>query len=92
MIIDDREELHPLFRTMIVDSGICTLLLHSMLLTMQGRGIQEFCLDNGYPTDQQIWTKRFGPPDYWLKDYRGEGFDHMIWRKRVKDMTISFRL
>jgi hypothetical protein len=56
-----------------------------MYLTLQNRGIEEFCLDSGYLSAQKIWRKKFGEPDYLLKDYWGEGYNHMIWRIKVRD-------
>ncbi|MDN5390053.1 MULTISPECIES: GNAT family N-acetyltransferase [Bacillus] len=71
--------------------GIGTLLLSAMFLTFLNRGVKEFCLDSGYPGAQKIWKKKFGDPDYVLKDYWGKGYDHMIWRRRTKDMPIDAR-
>lgn len=68
--------------------GIGTLLWSAMLLIFLGRGIHEFCLDSGYVRAQAIWRKKFGEPEYWLKDYWGPGHDHMIWRKNVRDVEI----
>lgn len=70
--------------------GIGTLLLNVMLLTLQNREIEEFCLDSGYTNAQKVWKKKFGEPDYLLKDYWGEGCDHMIWRRCTNDMSIIF--
>ncbi len=62
--------------------GIGNLLFNAVVLTLQQKGIAEFCLDSGYTSAQKIWKKKFGEPDFLLKDYWGEGFDHMIWRLR----------
>ncbi|WP_026679237.1 GNAT family N-acetyltransferase [Fictibacillus gelatini] len=70
--------------------GIGSLLLNVMFLTLLNRGINEFCLDSGYKTAQKIWKKKFGAPDYLLKNYWGEGQDHMIWKRRTADMQIIF--
>ncbi|HWO95274.1 MAG TPA: GNAT family N-acetyltransferase [Bacillus sp. (in: firmicutes)] len=66
--------------------GIGNLLLNKMYLTLQERGIEEFCLDSGYIGAQKIWKKKFGNPAYLLKDYWGEGYDHMIWRIKINDL------
>jgi len=66
--------------------GVGNLLLKSMYLALKNRGVEEFCLDSGYRTAQRIWEKKFGTPDYLLKDYWGAGFDHMIWKIKVKDV------
>lgn len=71
--------------------GIGNLLLNAMYLTLQSRGIEEFCLDSGYVNAQKIWKGKFGEPDYLLENYWGEGYPHMIWRKRISDISIIFR-
>ncbi|MCR8847527.1 GNAT family N-acetyltransferase [Rossellomorea sp. SC111] len=71
--------------------GIGSLLLNTMLLTFLNRGIAEFCMDSGYATAQTVWTRKLGDPDYWLKNYWGEDSDHMIWKRKVKDVPIIFR-
>lgn len=70
--------------------GIGTLLLNVMFLTLQSRGITKFCLDSGYSIAQKIWKKKFGKPDYLLKDYWGMGSDHMVWKRQTSDMEILF--
>ncbi|WP_413299968.1 GNAT family N-acetyltransferase [Bacillus sp. 1P10SD] len=67
--------------------GIGSSLLKSMYSTLQNNGIEEFCLDSGYVQAQQIWKKKFGEPDYLLKDYWGKGLDHMIWKIKISDLT-----
>lgn len=67
-------------------NGVGNLLLKTMYHTLQHRGIEEFCLDSGYIRAQKIWKKKFGDPDYLLKDYWDEGYDHMVWRIKVKDL------
>lgn len=71
--------------------GIGTLLINVMLLTLQSRGIQKFCLDSGYANAQGIWKKKFGEPDYVLKDYWGKGSSHMIWKRRTDETAIIFK-
>ncbi|USK29923.1 GNAT family N-acetyltransferase [Bacillus sp. CMF21] len=72
--------------------GLGSLLLNLMLLTLQNRGINEFCLDSGYKNAQKVWRKKFGDPDYLLKDYWGEESDHMIWKRKTNDMSLLFHL
>jgi GNAT superfamily N-acetyltransferase len=66
--------------------GIGNLLLKSLFEIMKDKGIEEFCLDSGYSDAQKVWTKKFGPPDYFLEDYWGEGMHHMIWKVDLKLM------
>ncbi len=80
--------VHPYYQK----RGIGNLLLNVMYLTLQNKGIEEFCLDSGYTNAQKIWKRKFGKPDYVLKDYWEAGYDHMIWRKRIKDMSIVFKI
>ncbi|SFA85862.1 MULTISPECIES: GNAT family N-acetyltransferase [unclassified Bacillus (in: firmicutes)] len=65
--------------------GVGNLLLNKMYFTLHSKGIEEFCLDSGYISAQKIWKKKFGPPDFLLKDFWDEGYDHMIWRIKVSD-------
>ncbi|MBM6619617.1 GNAT family N-acetyltransferase [Bacillus suaedaesalsae] len=71
--------VHPNFQ----NRGIGNLLLSEMYMNLKSKGLTEFCLDSGYRTSQKIWTKKFGNPDYLLKDYWGKDFHHMIWRVQI---------
>lgn len=73
--------VHPEYQ----QKGIGNLLLKAMYRTLQNRGIEEFCLDSGYKSAQKIWQKKYGFPTYLMKDYWGEGSDHMIWKVQVSD-------
>lgn len=63
--------------------GIGNMMLVHMFNEMKNKGINEFCLDSGYKTAQKIWIKKFGNPEYHLKNYWGEGADHMVWRLKL---------
>jgi GNAT superfamily N-acetyltransferase len=63
--------------------GVGNQLLQATLQTLKTRGVREFCLDSGYKAAQKIWTKKFGHPEFWLKDYWGSGSDYMIWRVKL---------
>jgi GNAT superfamily N-acetyltransferase len=67
-------------------NGIGNFLLNEMMLTLQQKGISEFCLDSGYTNAQKIWKQKFGEPDFLLRDYWAEGYHHMIWRLKVKNL------
>jgi GNAT superfamily N-acetyltransferase len=71
--------------------GIGNLLLNTMYLTLQNKNIEVFCLDSGYTNAQKIWKKKFGEPDYLMKNYWGVGYDHMIWKKSISDIRIIFK-
>ena len=68
--------VHPEFQF----QGIGKMLLRGILKELNEIGAKEFCLDSGYQTAQAVWRKRFGEPQYYLKDYWGENAPHMIWR------------
>lgn len=68
--------VHPEYQR----QGVGNKLIAEILHTLKARGIIEFCLDSGYKNAQNIWKKKFGEPDYLLKDYWGQGQDHMIWK------------
>jgi GNAT superfamily N-acetyltransferase len=68
--------VHPEFQR----QGIGSKLLAEMIHTLKARGIVEFCLDSGYKNAQTIWKKKYGEPNYLLRDYWGQGQDHMIWK------------
>ena len=65
--------------------GIGTRMLNVIFMNLEKNGVEEVCLDSGYKLAQKTWIKKFGNPKYHLKDYWGEGADHMIWTITVKD-------
>jgi GNAT superfamily N-acetyltransferase len=67
-------------------NGIGSRMLNMVVKELEKKGIKEFCLDSGYTIAQKIWVKKFGMPQYHLKDYWGENADHMIWRIKVEDV------
>jgi len=68
-------------------TGIGSMMINSILIEMDRLGYEEFCLDSGYKTAQKIWIKKFGYPQYHLKDYWGKDADHMVWRLKIKDVS-----
>lgn len=80
--------VHPAYQK----QGVGTIMLNMIYLTLLNRNIKEFCLDSGYKNAQKVWKKKFGEPNYILKDFWSEGYDHMIWRKLTSDMPIKFRI
>lgn len=73
--------VHPEYQEKGIGSKMVSVIFEKML----EEGIEEFCMDSGYKSAQKIWTTKFGKPEYLLKDYWGEGGDHMIWRKDIRD-------
>ena len=73
--------VHPNYQR----KGIGQRLLYKMRTKLKKDGAEEFCLDSGFKTAQKIWIKQFGKPEYHLKDFWGEGGDHMIWKVKITD-------
>ena len=67
--------------------GIGTKMLNLIFMDLEKSGVKEVCLDSGYKLAQKTWMKKFGNPEYHLKDYWGKDADHMIWTIRVKDVA-----
>ncbi|KAB3527272.1 GNAT family N-acetyltransferase [Alkaliphilus serpentinus] len=67
------------------NQGLGSRLLSSIFTEFEYKGVKEFCFDSGYPSAQQVWIKKFGKPAYHIKDFWGEGGDHMVWRIELKD-------
>ncbi|RDI41357.1 GNAT family N-acetyltransferase [Falsibacillus pallidus] len=68
--------VHPDFQR----KGIGNRLLNEIYTVLAGKGMSAFCLDSGYARAQKVWKRKFGEPDYLLKDFWGKGLHHMIWR------------
>ena len=60
--------------------GIGSRLLDLIFKELRTNDIKEVCFDSGYKSAQRIWIKKFGKPEYHLKNYWGDDADHMIWR------------
>ncbi len=80
--------VHPKYQK----KGISSLLLHHIFNALNSRGIEEVCFDSGYRIAQKIWCGKFGEPEYYLRNYWGEGSHHMVWRVRVKDALYKINL
>ena len=73
--------VHPEYQ----NKGIGSMMLRLMFDELKSKGMNEFCLDSGYKTAQKTWNKKLGTPAYILKDFWGEGADHMIWRVNIEN-------
>ncbi|WP_175989246.1 GNAT family N-acetyltransferase [Bacillus sp. Marseille-Q1617] len=74
--------IHPDYQR----KGIGNILLQEIYHILQSNDINEFCLDSGYRRSQKIWKRKFGEPDYLLKDYWGKEYHHMIWYLNVHEI------
>jgi GNAT superfamily N-acetyltransferase len=74
--------VHPDYQ----NKGIGSRMLNLIFIELEKNEIREFCLDSGYKSAQKTWTKKFGNPEYYLKDYWEKDADHMVWRIRVEDV------
>lgn len=67
------------------NQGVGSKLIHAMIRELHRRGTENFCLDSGYKRAQKRWVRKFGEPYSIVKDYWGEGSDHMIWLCKASD-------
>lgn len=67
------------------NQGVGSKLIHAMIRELHRRGTENFCLDSGYKRAQKRWVRKFGEPYSIVKDYWGEGSNHMIWLCKVSD-------
>lgn len=74
--------VHPDYQ----NKGIGSRLLDLIFIELEKNGVKEVCIDSGYKSAQKTWVKKFGNPEYHLKDYWGEDADHMVWRINVGDV------
>jgi len=77
--------VHPKFQK----QGIGMKLMNAMYISLISRGVSEYCLDSGYSSAQEIWTRKLGAPEYVSKDHWGTGNDHMVWHKKLDDIHIT---
>lgn len=66
--------------------GVGRKLLDAIGQSLIDRGFDQCIMDSGYPSAQAIWMKKFGPPYHLLKDYWGQGDDHMIWLLKASQL------
>jgi len=67
------------------NQGVATLLINAMIEKLISLEVNEFMLDCGFKTAQQVWTNKFGKPYKVLKDYWPSGSDYYVWRvKNIK--------
>jgi len=69
--------------------GIGKKLFNSIILSMMARGIEEFCLDSGYKKARDHWTKKLGKPTIVEKNFWGKNAHHMIWKRKIEDISID---
>ncbi len=74
--------VHPEYQK----KGIGSLLLNHIYAELNKKGIKEFCLDSGYKNAQEVWTKKFGIPQYKFKNYWGKDANYMIWKVKLEDV------
>lgn len=67
------------------EKGVGSLLIKALARYLNESGILAFCLDSGYKRAQKKWMNKFGKPYSIVKDYWGEGSDHMIWVCKAVD-------
>ena len=69
--------------------GIGKKLFNAIILSMMSRRIEEFCLDSGYKKARDHWTKKLGNPTIVEKNYWGKNAHHMIWKRKIENISID---
>lgn len=59
--------------------GIGNTMLQAIYKVLKDKSYDRFGLDSGFVSAQKIWSRRFGEPTYFLKDFWGPDAHHMIW-------------
>lgn len=72
--------------------GVGSLLFNTILVSLHQKNIRQICLDGGYKKSQKFWIKKLGNPSLTLKDYWGEGADHMIWLRNLGELKIRYQI
>lgn len=68
--------------------GIGSQLFQQILSLLKENNIDKFCLDSGFKNAQRYWTNKLGKPICTLKNYWAKDVDHMIWMKKLNELTI----
>lgn len=76
--------IHPEYQK----QGIASRLIQEIERYLLSKGHESYCLDSGYQLAQKTWTQEFGEPQYLIKDHWGEGADHMIWKVKIRSISI----
>jgi len=79
--------VHPKYQK----QGISNKLLKEILIYLDKGKVNEICFDSGFKVAQQIWTKKFGYPKYYIKDYFGNGSHHMVWHLNIEDVLNKIK-
>ncbi|OJV66498.1 MAG: hypothetical protein BGO41_03475 [Clostridiales bacterium 38-18] len=64
--------------------GVGKALMSAMQNRLSNIGESFFCIDSGYKTAQGVWIHLYGEPTFLLRDYWGQGIDHMVWMVKLK--------
>ncbi len=57
------------FIRIIEEKGLASRLIDEITLELKNKGIYEFVLDSDILKPQKIWQKKFGEPQFIMKDY-----------------------
>ena len=60
--------------------GLGTFLFDHLIEIIKAQGYNGYCLDCGYRCSQGFWIKKLSEPALCLKDFWGEGYNHLIWK------------
>ena len=63
--------------------GIGRALHKAMTTLLSEEGHEGYVLDCGYLSSQGFWKRVLGAPDVVMSAYWGEGYDHLVWERKL---------
>lgn len=76
--------IHPDYQ----NQGIGSQLITHMLKHLKQNGVEKYCFDCGYRKSIETWTRKFGQPTYFLKDYWDVGDHYAVWVVDIKETFV----
>lgn len=76
--------IHPDYQSRGIGSQLITLLTQFM----KEQGVDSYCFDCGYKKAMATWTRKFGQPTYFFKDYWDVGDHYAVWIVDIKETFV----
>lgn len=71
------------------NQGIGSLLIQTVAQELSVLGIDQFVLDSGYQSAQELWKMKFGTPWIQIPDYWGPNMPHCVWLCQTSEVLSS---
>ncbi|TDM17675.1 N-acetyltransferase [Macrococcoides caseolyticum] len=76
--------IHPDYQSRGIGSQLIVLLTQFM----KEQDIVSYCFDCGYKKAMATWTRKFGQPTYFFKDYWDVGDHYAVWVVDIKETFV----